>query len=89
MPQDNYAHAPQLLSPCSAARDRPTGRCRPSTAINKERQLQKEVSETRMYLKISEALWFLDGSVVRNLPAKAGDTGSIPDLGKIPHPTGN
>ena len=29
---------------------------------------------------------FLDGSVVRNLPANAGDTDSIPDLGKIPHP---
>ena len=31
-------------------------------------------------------MWcFLGGSVVKNLPANAGDTGSIPGPGKIPH----
>ena len=25
---------------------------------------------------------FLDGTVVKNLPANAGDTGSLPDLGR-------
>ena len=28
---------------------------------------------------------FPGGSVVKNPPASAGDTGSIPDSGKIPH----
>ena len=28
---------------------------------------------------------FLGGPGVKNLPANAGDTGSVPDLGKIPH----
>ena len=28
---------------------------------------------------------FRDGSLVNNPPAKAGDTGSIPDPGRFPH----
>ena len=28
---------------------------------------------------------FHDGSLVKNPPAKAGDTGSIPDPGRFPH----
>jgi len=36
--------------------------------------------------KISEG--FPGGSVVKNQPANAGDTGSIPDLGRFPHATG-
>ena len=31
---------------------------------------------------------FPGGLVVKNLPASAGDTGSIPDLGRTPHASG-
>ena len=33
---------------------------------------------------VSLALGFLDGSVVKNLPANAGDSGSVPGLGGSP-----
>ena len=33
-------------------------------------------------VKIQYLMGFLGGSVVKNLPDNAGDTGSIPDLGR-------
>ena len=34
--------------------------------------------------EVSRALGFLDGSVVKNLPASVGDLGSVPGLGGSP-----
>ena len=39
-----------------------------------------------LYLKSSAREGFPDGSVVKNLPANAGDTGSTPDLGRFHKP---
>ena len=45
-------------------------------------QARKEKSHDRyQWIKRKRLRGFPDGSVVKNLPAKAGHTGSIPDLG--------
>ena len=40
-----------------------------------------------VYNRILFSLGLPGGSVVKNLPANAGDTGSSPGPGKIPHAT--
>ena len=43
----------------------------------------------QLYL-YKEVIWGLPGgSVVKNLPANAGDTGSVPDLGRSHMPQSN
>ena len=39
--------------------------------------------------KKESSLGFPDGSVIKNLPASAGDLGSIPDLGRFHMPQDN
>ena len=41
-----------------------------------------EVEKSRLEDKELHCCDSLDGAVVKNLPANAGDTGSIPDLGR-------
>ena len=37
-----------------------------------------------MYIYYPKAMGFLGGSVIKNLPTSAGDSGSIPGLGRPP-----
>ena len=51
-------------------------------------EAQRVMSHTSVDAVIHQTfLGFPGGAVVENLPANAGDTGSSPGLGKIPHAT--
>ena len=52
--------------------------------ITKQKKRVRNQNHFKKFLE-NTSLGFPGGAVVENLPANAGDTGSSPGLGKIPH----